>query len=238
LPLFDRYDLEPEIDRMLNRRVWIKKGSYLVIDQTEAMVTIDVNTGRFTGGRDQERTIFDTNLQAAREIARQIRLRDIGGLIVCDFIDMYSRENRRRLYEGFRNELRNDRAKWGLNPVTEFGLVEMTRERVRPSHMHTLSELCPHCAGLGRIISRENMATKVERWFVRALAAKKFRDFHLVVAPPVAETLMENGTNRIDRIMKGCKFRINVIRDTTIPQETFKVYNVEDNRDLTEQYSV
>ena len=147
-PLFDMYNLETEIDKMLSRKVWIKKGAYIVIDQTEAMVTIDVNTGRFVGGKDQEQTIFETNLQAAREIARQIRLRDIGGLLICDFIDMYSRDNRRRLYEEFKRAFARDRAKRGINPVTEFGLIEMTRERVRPSHMHTLSEPCPHCSGL------------------------------------------------------------------------------------------
>ena len=238
LPLFDMYKLEPEIDKMLNRRVWIKKGAYLIIDQTEAMVTIDVNTGRFVGGRDQEKTILEANLLAAREIARQIRLRDIGGLIVCDFIDMYSRENRRKLYEEFRNCFKNDRAKRGINPVTDFGLIEMTRERVRPSHMMTLSEPCPHCSGLGRIMSRENIATKIERWFVRAWADKKHRNFHLVVSPLIASTLTENGTNRVERVMKVHRFRINVIRDTTVAQEEFKVYNAEDNSNITDKYAV
>jgi ribonuclease G len=236
--LFDAYNLEPEIDKMLNRKVWIKKGAYLVIDQTEAMVTIDVNTGRFVGGKDQERTIFEANLLAAKEIARQIRLRDIGGLIVCDFIDMYSRENRRKLFETFKSNLKYDRAKWGMNPVTDFGLIEMTRERVRPSHMMTLSEPCPHCNGTGRIMSRENIATKVERWFFRARAAKKFTDYHLVVSPMVAATLTDNGTDRVERIMKNCRCRINVIRDTTIPQEEFKVYDASDNHDITEKYMV
>lgn len=237
-PLFDQYDLEPEIDRMLTRKVWIKKGAYLVIDQTEAMVTIDVNTGRFVGSRDQERTIFETNLQAAREIARQIRLRDIGGLIVCDFIDMYSRENRRKLFEEFRNAFRFDRAKRAINPVTEFGLIEMTRERVRASHMTTLSEPCPHCAGVGRIISRENMATKIERWFLRAKADKKFRQFHLVVNPELASLVMDNGTNRIERIMKAHRFRINLVRDTTMSQQEFKVFSADDNKEISELYTV
>ena len=100
-PIFDAHKLEPEIDKMLQRKVWIKKGDYLIIDQTEAMVTIDVNTGRFVGRKDHEQTILETNLLAAKETARQIRLRDIGGLIVCDFIDMYSRENRRKLFDVF-----------------------------------------------------------------------------------------------------------------------------------------
>jgi ribonuclease G len=237
-PLFDLYNLEPEIDKMLNRKVWIKKGAYLVIDQTEAMVTIDVNTGRFVGGRDQEKTILEANLLAAREIARQIRLRDIGGLIICDFIDMYNRDNRRRLFEAFKSYLKNDRAKWGMNPVTEFGLIEMTRERVRPSHMQTLSEPCPYCEGSGRIMSRENIATKIERWFFRARAAKRYENFHLVVSPMVAGVLTDNGTNRVNRIMKSCKCRINLVRDTTIPQEEFRVYEAGNNADITEKYTV
>lgn len=237
-PLFDMYNLETEIDKMLSRKVWIKKGAYIVIDQTEAMVTIDVNTGRFVGGRDQEQTIFETNLQAAREIARHIRLRDIGGLIVCDFIDMYSRENRRRLYEEFKRAFQHDRAKRGINPVTDFGLVEMTRERVRPSHMHTLSEPCPHCSGLGRIVSKENLATKIERWFIRAKAANKYDKFHLIVNPNLAVSMAENSVNRIERLMKAHKFRINLVRDTTLPQYEYKIYNADDNTEITEQYKI
>lgn len=237
-PVFDVYDLEPELDKMLNRKVWIKKGAYLVIDQTEAMVTIDVNTGRFVGRRDQERTIFETNLQAAREIARQIRLRDMGGLIVCDFIDMFSRDNRRRLVEEFEAAFKNDRAKRGINPVTEFGLIEMTRERVRPSHMQTLSEPCPHCDGIGRIMSKENVATKIERWFHRAKASNKYHDFHLVVNPYLAEVLSGNGTSRIQRIMKASKCRINLVRDTTLNQTDYRIYNAADNTDITEVHKV
>lgn len=237
-PLFDLYKLEPEIDKMLARKVWVKKGAYIIIDQTEAMVTIDVNTGRFVGRRDQEDTIFQTNMLAAREIARQIRLRDIGGLLVCDFIDMYSRENRRRLYDEFNRAFKNDRAKRGINPVTDFGLVEMTRERVRPSHMHTLSEPCQFCGGLGRIVSKENVATKIERWFARAKAEKKYRDYHLIVNPEIADVMTDTETNRLHRIMKAYKFRINMVRDTTMSQTIYRVFNATGNTDITAQYEV
>jgi ribonuclease G len=218
--------------------VWIKKGAYLIIDQTEAMVTIDVNTGRFVGRRDQEDTILQTNLISAREIARQIRLRDIGGLIVCDFIDMYSRENRRKLYEEFKAAFKHDRAKRGINPVTEFGLIELTRERVRPSHMQALSEPCACCGGLGRIMSRDNIATKIERWFARAKAAGKFHDFHLVMSPIMASVMTENGTDRVKRIMKAYKCRVNIVWDTTLPQTEYHMYDAGTNRDITEEYQV
>ena len=237
-PLFDLYNLEPELDKMLSRKVWVKKGAYLIIDQTEAMVTIDVNTGRFVGRRDQEDTIFQTNLLAAEEIARQIRLRDMGGLIVCDFIDMYNRDNRRKLYEEFQKAFKNDRAKRGINPVTEFGLIELTRERVRPSHMQTLSEPCSCCGGLGRIMSKENIATKIERWFARAKADKKYKNYHLVVNPDMADVMTENGISRVRRIMRAYGFKINVIRDTTINQTTYRMYNAEDNAEITDAYKV
>jgi len=238
LPLFDMYNLEPEIEKMLERKVWIKKGAYLIIDQTEAMVTIDVNTGRFVGKRDQEKTIFETNILAAREAARQIRLRDIGGLIIVDFIDMYSRENRRKLYEEFCRCFERDRAKRAINPVTEFGIMEMTRERIRPSHMQTLSEPCPHCNGLGRIPSKDTTATKIERWFMRAKADNKYRSFHLVVSPGLSEELADNGTGRLARLCKVHRFKINLLRDTTIPEHIYKVYDADQNVEITEKYSV
>lgn len=236
-PLFDMYNLESEIEKMLERKVWIKKGAYLIIDQTEAMVTIDVNTGRFVGSKNQEDTIFRTNIDAAREAARQIRLRDIGGLIICDFIDMYSRENRRKLYDEFEKAFRHDRAKRAIAPVTDFGIIEMTRERVRPSHLHALSDPCPHCDGLGRVLSRDTMATKIERWFMRARADGKFRQFHLVVSPRMAEALCDNGTNRIGRMMKAHKFKINVVRDAVVPVDDYKVFDADNNKEVTELYA-
>ncbi|UCD16706.1 MAG: Rne/Rng family ribonuclease [Candidatus Zixiibacteriota bacterium] len=234
--LFDLYKLEPEIEKMLERKVWIKKGSYLIIDQTEAMVTIDINTGRYVGKGDQESTILKTNLEAAKEIARQIRLRDIGGLIICDFIDMYSRENRRKLYDEFKHAFRNDRAKRAINPVTDFGLIEMTRERIRPSLLHTFSEPCPHCNGSGRILSRETVATKVERWFNRARIDGKYRKYNLVVNPHLAEKMIDNALNRLSKIMKMHKFKIDLIRDTTIPVQEFRVFDAVTLAELTNEY--
>jgi ribonuclease G len=234
--LFDLYKLEPEIDRMLDHRVWIKKGAYLVIDQTEAMVTIDINTGRFVGKGDQESTILRTNLEAAREIARQIRLRDIGGLIICDFIDMSNRENKRRLFEEFKSAFRNDRAKRSFLAVNEFGLIEMTRERIRPSLTMAFSEACPHCRGVGRITSRETMAIKIERWFNRAKVDGRFKKYNLVVNPHLADVMVGDGTNRIHKIMKLHNFKINLIRDTTIPVQEFRVFDGKENTELTEVY--
>ncbi|MEE9443747.1 MAG: Rne/Rng family ribonuclease [candidate division Zixibacteria bacterium] len=233
-PVFDHYNIEPEIEKMIDRKVWIKKGAYLIIDQTEAMVTIDVNTGRFVGRKDQESTILRTNLDAAREVARQIRLRDIGGLIVIDFIDMYSRENRRKLYDHYCHQLRNDRAKRAVSPVSDFGLIEMTRERIRPSLMTALSDPCPHCDGLGRVLSRQTMSTKIERWFQRAKVGSSQKRFNLIVNPMLADFITDGETNRVAKMANRHRFHINLVRDTTISQQTFMVTDVESGEDLTE----
>lgn len=236
VPIFDYYNVEPEIEKMLDRRIWIRKGAYLVIDQTEAMVTIDVNTGRFVGRKDQESTILNTNLEAAREVARQIRLRDIGGLIIVDFIDMYSRENRRKLYDEFCHHFRSDRAKRAISPVSDFGLVEMTRERVRPSLMTALSEECPHCKGLGRVLSKHTMATKIERWFHRAKAEGSRTRFNLIVNPGLADYLTNGEGNRVARLANVHHFQINLVRDTTISLQEFAVMEMDSGADLTKTH--
>jgi len=235
-PIFDYYGIEPELEKMMDRRIWIKKGAYLVIDQTEAMVTIDINTGRFVGRKDQESTILRTNLDAAREVARQIRLRDIGGLIIIDFIDMYSRENRRRLYDEFCSLFRNDRAKRAISPVSDFGMIEMTRERVRPSLMTALSEPCPHCNGIGRVLSKQTMATKIERWFLRAKAIGGRAKFNLIVNPGLADFLTDANGNRVARLANEHHFHINLIRDTTISLQQFLVIDPETGADLTQSH--
>lgn len=236
VPIFDLYGIEPEIDKTLERKIWLKRGVYLVIDQTEALVTIDVNTGRFVGKDSQEQTIFRANMEAAKEIARQIRLRDIGGLIIIDFIDMPSREHRRRLFDEFKAAMRSDRSKYAISPISEFGLIEMTRERVRPSLIFTLSEACPTCAGFGRILSKETLATKIERWFKRAKAGSANRSFKLIIHPFLAETMADGAGNRVARLAKNLRLDIDVIRDTFTPPDRFRVLEAETKKEVTELF--
>jgi len=236
VPIFDVYNIEPEIDKMLDRKVWIKKGAYLVIDQTEAMVTIDVNTGRFVGSKDQENTILRVNLEAAKEIARQIRLRDIGGLIVIDFIDMYNRDNRRKLLEEFKSHFRYDRAKNAILPVSDFGLIEMTRERSRPSLLQTFSIPCPSCQGLGRIYSPETIVMRIERWFARAKAGSKYRKFDLKVHPNVAEILNGGNTNKLRDICRQHRFKIDLLLDESLFPENYRIISHDEDMDITEMY--
>ncbi len=236
VPIFDLYGIEPEIDKMLERKIWLKRGVYLVIDQTEALVTVDVNTGRFVGKDSQEQTIFRANMEAAKEIARQIRLRDIGGLLIIDFIDMTSREHRRKLFEEFRAAMRTDRSKYALSPVSEFGLIEMTRERIRPSLIFTFSEPCPTCSGFGRIMSKQTLATKIERWFRRAKAGSNGRSYKLIIHPFLAEAVADGAGNRVNQLAKTLRLDIDVIRDTFTPPDKFRVLEADTKKDVTELF--
>lgn len=234
VPVFDAYNIEPEIEKMLDRKVWLKKGAYFVIDQTEAMVTIDVNTGRFVGRTTQESTVLKTNLEAAREIARQIRLRDIGGLIIVDFIDMELAENRRKVFEEFKAGFRHDRSKNSILPISDFGLIEMTRERIRPSILHTLSGTCPCCGGIGRIVSKETLAMKIERWFKRAKVSAGCKDYRLTVHPDVAQVLGQGKAGRLQKLNRELGLDIELAKDQELSSDEFRVVDLDRNMDVTD----
>ena len=236
VPIFDAYNIEPEIEKMLERKVWIKKGAYFVIDQTEAMVTIDVNTGRFVGKTTQESTVLKTNLEAVKEIARQIRLRDIGGLIIVDFIDMEFAENRKKVFEEYRHAFRNDRSKNSILPISDFGLVEMTRQRIRPSILYTLSERCPCCHGIGRVLSKETTCMKIERWFKRAKVGSKSKRYKLYVNPELGEILTNRKLNRIQKLHKELRLDIELIKDERLSTETFQVFSADEDKDVTDLF--
>jgi ribonuclease G len=236
VPIFDAFGIEPEIEKMLDRKVWVKKGAYFVIDQTEAMVTIDVNTGRFVGKTTQESTVLKTNMEAAKEIARQIRLRDIGGLIIVDFIDMERAENRRKVFEEFKAAFKHDRSKNSILPISDFGLIEMTRERIRPSILHTLSETCPCCGGIGRLLSKQTMTAKIERWFKRAKVGTKYKNYRLMVHPDVAQVLEDPKENRLRKLSKGLKLAIEVVKNEDLQSNEFRVFDLDQQMEVTETF--
>lgn len=237
-PLFDRYNIEPEIEKMLDRKSWLKCGGYIVIDQTEALVTIDVNTGRFTGKSRVEDAIFKTNMEAAREIARQIRLRDIGGIIIIDFIDMENRDHRRKVFEEFKNALRNDRSQTFISSISDLGLIEMTRQRIRPSLMYAFSDPCPVCSGIGRVLSKESIAVKIERWFKRASASGGKGHYQLVASPQVIELLTNDSSSRIYKLEHRLRITIDLIRDTSLHPEEFHVIDSKTETDITEKFKI
>jgi ribonuclease G len=235
-PLFDKMEIEPEIEKMLERKVWLKGGANIVIDQTEAFVAVDVNTGRLSARGRVEDAIFRTNIEAAREVARQLRLRDIGGILIIDFIDMQDRENRRRVYDEFKNALSRDRSEVYISSISDLGLVEMTRERIRPSFMHTYSDSCPVCGGVGRVLSRESLAVKIERWFSRATLGSKSKSYQLIANPQVGELLLAGNPTRLRNLERNSKLKINLIIDTSLHPELFKVIDMATEVDVTEKF--
>ncbi|MEA4970687.1 MAG: Rne/Rng family ribonuclease [Candidatus Pelethousia sp.] len=190
--LFDIYKLETVIDKALSRKVWLKNGGYIIIDQTEALTTIDVNTGKYIGNDSLQETITETNCEAAREIARQLRLRDISGIIIIDFIDMDEIADKERVLDTLRAELKKDRTKSNVLGITQLGLVEMTRKKTRQCISNTLRSPCPYCGGDGRVLSRETMVLKVRKKLIRAFAQNDSASYLVRLNPSVAELIEEN----------------------------------------------
>jgi ribonuclease G len=190
-PLFDLYNVEPEIEKALARRVDLKSGGTLIIDQTEAMTTVDVNTGGFVGSRNFDETVFKTNLEAAQAIARQLRLRNLGGIILIDFIDMDSDEHRSAVLEEFRRALARDRTRMTVNGFTALGLVEMTRKRTRESLAHVLCEPCPTCAGRGAVKTARTVCYEILREILREARQFNAREFRVLASQPVIDLLQE-----------------------------------------------
>lgn len=189
--IFDVYGIESKIDKAMQRKVWLKSGSYLVIDETEALTVIDVNTGKYIGEDDLQETIARTNVEAAEEIARQLRLRDIGGIVVIDFIDMELDENKHRVVEALENALKKDSTKTNVLGITELGLVEMTRKKVRRRLSALLQTSCPFCAGKGKVYSDQAMAMRVRREVNRCVCANDQSSYIVEVAPSVARYMIE-----------------------------------------------
>src|SRR5881392_3769530 len=189
-PLFETYGVQKQIDDAFHRQVWLKCGGYIVIDETEALVAIDVNTGRNKGGRDVEKTILQTNLEAADEIARQLRLRNIGGLIIGDFIDMKSRKDQQAVYNRMKDRLRRDKAKTHVIPISPLGLMEMTRQRAQESISGSVFESCPYCYGRGKIKSSMTMSVELQRTLHQVM--RKYPENHeikVIIHPKVLERL-------------------------------------------------
>ncbi len=232
-PIFDAYEIEKETEKILNRIVPLKKGGFISIDHTEALVAIDVNTGRYRGARDQEETALRTNLQAAREIARQLRLRDLGGIIVIDFIDMELEENRKKVLDELRMGLKRDRSRTKALKVSEMGLVEMTRQRVRPSLGQLLSETCPTCGGSGRVLSLESIEMRLERSLKRMRSRTNEKRIQLYLNPEFAFRMLSESARRIIHLEKRFKLEIDVKDDPNLRREEFVVRSSRTGEDLT-----
>ncbi len=236
IPLFDAYGIEDEVVRSLNRKVWLESGGYIIIEETEALVSIDVNTGKYTGGKDPEETILKTNLDAAKEISRQLRLRNIGGIIVCDFIDMESEENQRRVLQQLRSHLRRDRVRTKAFEVSGLGLIEMTRQRSRPALSYYLSQPCPTCMGNGRILSKETMSRRVERAIQRVGAIGQEKALLISMHPSMALHLLEEEKDCLNELEKRFDLDITIRDDPLMKVDDFKIFSLPSRKELSQKF--
>ncbi len=209
-PMFERFSVEKEIDKGLKRKIWLASGGYLFFDQTEAMHTIDVNSGRSTNfkSEDVEETLLRINLEAASEIARQLRLRNVGGLIICDFIDMRSRKSQRRLLEHLKDCMKEDSAKCTILGMSDFGLVEMTRQRSRGSLTQTIFTHCPYCSGSGKIKSHESVSIDLERDLRKIIACDEQYALRLVVHPHLDHFLAQGDKEYLSELAESLNARL------------------------------
>jgi ribonuclease G len=236
LPIFDHFEIEAEIKKSLDKRVWLKKGGYIIIEQTEALVSIDVNTGRFTGRRNQEETIFQTNMLAAREVARQLRLRDYGGIIVIDFIDMENESNKKRVLAELRTHLRRDRARTKVFAVSGLGLVEMSRQRIRPSLESQMSEPCPFCTGTGKVLNLDSISNRIERLAHRIASATREQRLQIQANPTLALYLLAERAEQFRELCRTFNLEINVMDDPTLHLEEFRMVSLNSDRDLIAEF--
>jgi ribonuclease G len=238
VPLFDKYGVEDAIREAFQRRVDLPSGGYIIIEPTEALVSIDVNTGRYTGKKDPEKTILKTNVDAAREIARQLRLRDIGGIVVCDFIDMETRANQERVLQELRQYLARDRARTRAFQVSELGLIEMTRQRVRPSLFQSLTEPCPHCGGSGRVFRPETVVRRAERAIRRIAVQQREKQVTLRIHPQVAVYILEEEPDFMRRLERALSLEVDLRDDPLMKQDEFRLLAGPADADVTNRYAI
>lgn len=224
-PIFDEFNIEREIINMGNSKAWLKNGGYLIIEPTEALVSIDVNSGKFIGRKDHETNSLKINMEAAREIARQARLRDLGGLIVIDFIDMLEASNRKRVYSELKKEFAKDRSITKIEEISRFGLLEMTRQRVRPSVLHSINETCPVCNGSGLVPSINTTVSNIERWIQRYRSSRGDRRIVIHVTPQIFSYLNKGRYSKRLKLMWKYWMKIRLVKDNRLSIGEFQVYD-------------
>jgi ribonuclease G len=222
-PLFELHSVEEEIEKALARRVDLKSGGYLIFDQTEAMTTIDVNTGGFVGSRNFDETIFKTNLEAAHQIARHLRLRNLGGIILIDFIDMENDEHRNQVLSELNKALSRDHTKISVSGFTSLGLVEMTRKRTRESIAHVLCEPCPTCGGRGEVKTAQTMSFDILRELLREARQFSAREFRILAHPKVIDLFLEEESQSLAMLSDFIGKPISLLAESSYSQEQFDI---------------
>jgi ribonuclease G len=225
-PIFDAYGVEMEIDKMLGRKVWLKSGGYIVIDISEALVAIDVNTGRYVGKRNLADTILKTNLEAAKEIAYQLRLRNIGGIIIIDFIDMEREGDREKVYQAMEEAIKKDRQKANIFKISELGLVEMTRKRTRENISRVLGEPCPYCEGVGLIKSKTTVCYDIFREIERTSSELGGQNIMVEANSEIADLLYEEERAGVEELERKLRKKIVIKGKAGFHQEQFNIIEV------------
>ncbi|UCE54482.1 MAG: Rne/Rng family ribonuclease [Desulfobacterales bacterium] len=226
-PVFDAYNLEGDISRALKRKVWLKSGGYILIEHTEALVAIDVNTGRYVGMHNLEETILKTNLEAVKEIAYQVRLRDIGGLIIIDFIDMEKTSNREKVFNALKEALKKDKSKTHVLPMSEMGLIQMTRKRTREPLTRILCEPCFYCDGEGYLISRQSICYNIYREILRDAYDMNAGRLTIRVNPQIAEFLHGEENDIITSLERKIGKQIVIYPNPQFHMEQFDIYEID-----------
>ncbi len=235
-PLFEKRGIEEEIEGTMSKKVLLPSGGYLFIEKTEAMVVIDVNSGRYAARREQELNSLKTNLEAAREVARQLRLRDIGGIIVVDFIDMIEDRNKKKVYDEMKKELRRDRAKSSILPLTDFGIMQITRQRIRQAIGDTLSDQCPACGGTGMVVAEKTVMHQIERWLDRYSTESERKPLILRVHSTIYNELNGGFFSKGRKLGWKFKTKLKFRLDDEMRADEFKFYRASDNKNITQEY--
>ena len=222
-PIFQAYDIEIEVNKALERKVWLKSGGYIVVESTEALTAIDVNTGRFVGKKNLEDTILKTNLEAAKEIAFQLRLRNIGGIIIIDFIDMEKKNHRERVNVALEEALKRDKAKSNVLKISELGLVEMTRERVRNSIARMLCDPCPHCEGRGFVKSKATVTFEIVRELKSFGYDPEVKELVVMISPELIDFIYDNESLSLDNLEYAMRKKITLKKVDEFQWEEYKI---------------
>lgn len=235
VPIFEHFDVERQLESAFQRKVWLKSGGYLIFDETEALVAIDVNTGRHKGGKTQEEAIVEVNIEAAEEVARQLRLRNVGGLVVIDFIDMKSRRNQNQVYRTLKEAVKRDKARTNVLPVSELGLIEMTRQRAEESIRSANYADCPYCKGRGKVKSALSMSVEIQRRLSQIMRAHKKGDplaLRITINPSVLDRLRTEDEDMLVELEQKFGAHMSFVADPGMHIEHFKVARADTNEEL------
>lgn len=236
LPIFTHYSIEQEMRKIFRRKIWLKSGGYIIIDKTEAMTIFDVNSGKYKGNKDTEEMIYKTNSEAAFEISRQLRLRDIGGIIIIDFIDMKDKNNERSLIDRFKSYLERDKARFKIaNSLSNYGLLEMTRERVRRSISKSFIEPCPYCDGKGHVLTPSYLFSKFTSWIEEKKSILRNTKIRILANPNVANYFETEGREFLEHFCEVNKMHIEVMSGEDQSMESIKIITARKDEILTEE---